>query len=209
MTDDKKWVTINGAHVPIEDGKPQFGGDKQKTRREAATRLRQIAEDKRKDEDFKEQGKRSNFFDEDDSDLETVEIDLTSDIQKQLDNATPEGRAKIAYKYIMDNLRGKYPTKDGREVPIERLGAKKMSHTLYEPKLRATPELGKLLQSGQFMGEENAIKENGEKHKHFDRFVYYKVSIKIGRENYSAILNVGIRPNNTCTLYDINQFNKK
>lgn len=26
MAEDKKWVTINGAHVPIEDGRPQYGG---------------------------------------------------------------------------------------------------------------------------------------------------------------------------------------
>lgn len=44
MAEDKKWVTINGAHVPIEDGKPQFSGNKQ----ELVKRLKRIADKKNK-----------------------------------------------------------------------------------------------------------------------------------------------------------------
>ena len=65
-----------------------------------------------------------------DDDIEIVEVDLTADIQKQFDKATPKERQDIAFNYIMNNLRGKYPTNDGRVILIERVGAKKMKNTL-------------------------------------------------------------------------------
>ncbi len=196
MADDKKWVTINGAHVPIEDGKPQFGGDKKTTKGEVVTRLRQLAENKL--------GRQSNF-DDDNSDLETVEVDLTADIQKQFDNATPEERRNIAFKYIMDNLRGKYPTKDGRIVAIEKVGAKKIKNTLNEVKIRVIPELDELIKSGQFQ----YIKaDQGDKHKNFVGFAYYKVSFRVGSEVYNGMLNIGIRENGDSTLYELNQISR-
>ena len=205
MADDKKWVTINGAHVPIEDGKPQFGGDRKTARGEAVTRLRQLAENKRKNDGFKEQGKQSNYFDKDNSNIETVEVDLTADIQKQLDNATPEERRNIAFKYIMDNLRGKYPTKDGRIVAIEKVGAKKIKNTLNEVKIRVIPELDELIKSGQFQ----YIKaDQGDKHKNFVGFAYYKVSFRVGDEVYNGMLNIGIRENGDSTLYELNQISR-
>ena len=142
MADDKKWVTINGAHIPIENGKPQYGGDNKETKTEQVRHLKSLVTKKPKDDNgFRAQSNRSNFFEDDSEDLETVEVDLTADIQKQFDNATPEERRDIAFKYIMDNLRGKYPTKDGRIVAIEKVGAKKIKNTLNEVKIRVIPEL--------------------------------------------------------------------
>lgn len=135
-----------------------------------------------------------------DDGIEVVEVDLTADIQKQFDKATPKERQDIAFNYIMNNLRGKYPTNDGRVISIERVGAKKMKNTLKEAKIRVIPELRYLIQSGRF---EN-IKEVD--HKIFKKFAYYRVAFRIGDNKYNALLNVGIRPDNKCTLYDINQF---
>lgn len=132
-----------------------------------------------------------------------VKVNLKTGIQKQFDNATPKERTKIAFRYIMDNLRGKYPTKDGKEVAIERVGAKEMTHTLYEPKIRVLPELGNLIQNGQF------IKISKAEHGPFKEFAYYRVLVGIRNDIYAATLNVGIRENGDSTLYDINQFTRQ
>lgn len=131
-----------------------------------------------------------------------VEVNLDAEIQRQFDKATPKERSKIAFHYVMDNLRGKYPTKDNREVFVERVGAKEMTHTLYEPKIRVIPELGKLIRAGEF------IKISMAEHGQFKEFAYYKVDIKIANDTYSAVLNIGIRDNGDSTLYDINQFKR-
>lgn len=137
------------------------------------------------------------------SENKIARVNLDSDIQKQFDNATPKERAKIAFDYIMNNLRGKYSTSDNREVKIERVGAKEISHTLYEPKIRVSPELSKLIENGRFINIRNA------NHGIFDKFAYYEVRIGIGNDTYSAILNIGIRANGESTLYDINQFKRQ
>lgn len=138
-----------------------------------------------------------------DDDIEVVEVDLTADIQKQFDNATPKERQNIAFIYIMDNLRGKYPTEDGRIVSIQRVGADKMSHTLNETKIRVLPELAELIKTGKFIGVIDVI------HKKFAKIAYYQVAFKVGEDKYIANLNVGIRQNGDSTLYDINPFNKE
>lgn len=132
----------------------------------------------------------------------TVKIDMDADIQKQFDNASPKERQKIAFDYIMKNLRGKYPAEDGRVVAIEKIGAKKITHDRGDIKIRVVPKLGELIQSGNFIESKDAD------HKIFKGFAYYKVHFQFRDEIYSAILNVGIRENGDSTLYEINQFNK-
>lgn len=133
----------------------------------------------------------------------TVKVDLSADIQKQFDKATPKERSKIAYRYIMDNLRGKYPMSDGRKVIISNVGANKMTHTLYEPKIRALPELKRLIEAGRFIEEKEA------NHGKFKSFAYFEVRIEVGKEKYKAILNVGIKDNGDSALYDLNQFERQ
>lgn len=132
-----------------------------------------------------------------------VKVNMDADIQKQFDKATPKERTKIAFDYIMENLRGKYPTEDGRTVAIERVGAKEITHTLYEPKIRVAPELAKLIETGSLMDIKNA------EHPRFKKFAYYSVNFQIGNDVYNAVINVGIRNDGSSTLYDINQFEKQ
>lgn len=134
---------------------------------------------------------------------DAVKVNLDKSVQKMFDQATPQERAKIAFKYIMDNLRGKFPASDGRTISIEKVGAKKMTHTLYEPKIRVVPELHDLIKAGRL----EEIKEVD--HKIFKQFAYYNVLFSIGNENYNAVLNVGIRDNGDSSLYDINQFKRR
>lgn len=138
-----------------------------------------------------------------------VKVDMDADIQKQFDRATPKDRQYIAFKYIMDNLRGKYPAEDGRVVAIEKVGADKMSHTLNETKIRVLPELAKLIEAGELEGVVEAQKEGGQSHKLFKKFAYYKVPFQIGEDKYIGRLNVGIREDGSSTLYDLNPFNKQ
>lgn len=139
-----------------------------------------------------------------------VKVDMNSEVQKQLDTAkTPKERQTIAFRYIMDNLRGKYPTGDGRTVAIEKVGADKMSHTFNETKIRVLPELANLIEAGDLEGVVEAKKESGEPHKLFTHFAYYKVAFQIGDNRYVGRLNVGIRKDGSSTLYDLNPFNKQ
>lgn len=133
----------------------------------------------------------------------TVEVRMDTAIQRQFDNATPKERSKIAYRYIMDNLRGKYAADDGRTITISGVGADKMSHTTNETKIRVLPELARLIEAGKLQGIKDV------EHKKFSKFAYYDVSFQIGKERYTALLNVGIRANGESTLYDINPFNKQ
>lgn len=135
-------------------------------------------------------------------DTRIIKIDMDSEVQKQFDRATPKERQKIAFDYIMKNLRGKYPAEDGRIVSIEKVGAKKITHDRGNIKIRVVPKLGKLIQTGSFIESKEA------EHKIFKGFAYYKVRFQFGKDIYSAILNVGIRENGDSTLYEINQFNK-
>lgn len=138
-----------------------------------------------------------------------VKINMQADVQKQLDAATsPKERQKIAFRYIMDNLCGKYSTLDGREVTISSIGADKITHRDIAIKLRVSPELAKLVQAGQFENIVEATKENGQPHRLFSHFAYYKVLFQIGDDQYIGRLNIGIRKNGSSTLYDLNPFNK-
>lgn len=126
-----------------------------------------------------------------------IKVNLSSDIQKQFDKATPKERQKIAFDYIMKNLRGKYPTHDGRIVAIERVGADKMTHSFDERKIRVLPELKSLIDAGRLRGVIDV------QHKLFSQMAYYDVEFAIGKTCYKTRLNIGIRKNGDSTLYDI------
>ncbi|GBU22339.1 hypothetical protein R80B4_02247 [Fibrobacteres bacterium R8-0-B4] len=130
-----------------------------------------------------------------------VDVDLTTDIQRILREAgSANERAKIVYRYVMDNLRGKYPTSDGREVSVIKRSAKELSHGTYEDKFRAIPELANIIEAGTFKGVTDA------KHRLFKKFAYYEVSLKIGARYYTATVNIGITESGESVLYQINRF---
>lgn len=133
-----------------------------------------------------------------------VKVDMDAEVQKQLATAkTPKERQKIAYRYIMDNLCGEYATLDGRAVTISSVGADKITHKDINVKLKVSPHLADFIRAGEFQGIKDVM------HKKFIKFAYYKVTFQIGKEKYSALLNIGVRADGTSALYDINPFNKQ
>ncbi len=132
-----------------------------------------------------------------------VKVNLDSDIQKQLDSATPKERQKIAYRYIMDHLTGKYTARDGREISISSVGADKITHRNIDVKLRVSPELATLIKTSKFEGVVDV------EHKRFAKMAYYKTMFQLGNDTYVGTLNIGIRSNGDSTLYDLNPFNKQ
>jgi hypothetical protein len=133
-----------------------------------------------------------------------VDVDLTSDIQKTLQAAgSMSEKRHIIYRYIMDNLRGKYPTNDGREVNVVKTSAKELKHSVHENSIRVIPELAAIIKAGK----RTDIKEV--KHKIFSKFAYYDVDLKVGNEYYTANINIGIKEDGESVLYQINQFREK
>lgn len=136
-----------------------------------------------------------------------VEVNLDTDIQKKLKNATtPKERQELAFRYIMDNLRGRYPARDGRIVAIERVGADKMTYQDHYDKLRVCPALAEMIKVGEF---DHISKAEDKLNKRFEEFAYYKVRVKMDKEVYNGILNVGIRKDGSSTLYDLRPFYKE
>ena len=130
----------------------------------------------------------------------TVVVDLSSDIQLKFDNATPKQRQDIAYKYIMDNLRGCYKATDGRIVSINKKSADKLSHTPDELKIRVTSSLADAIEKAEFIGTATAT------HGKFDNFAYYQIIFNIGGKLYSGVINVGILlREKSAVLYTVNQ----
>lgn len=136
-----------------------------------------------------------------------VKVDMVSEVQKQLDNAkTPKERQNIAFRYIMDNLRGQYTASDGRTVAIERVGADKMTYKDNKDKLRVCPALAEMIKAGEY---DHSAKGEDKPHKKFEEFAYYKVGVQMGDEIYNGMLNVGIRKDGSSTLYDLRPFKKE
>ena len=69
-------------------------------------------------------------------------------------------------------------------------------------KLRATPYLAELIETGQSIGLDDV------NHKYFKQFAYYEVIFKLGDKWYAGVLNIGIHKDDTSSLYDLNPFAK-
>lgn len=179
VSDRIKWAKENGVELPLNtDGSVDD------------LKLQKAIEDKKKTLTRK-----------------VVKVDMDADIQKQLEAAsTPKERQTIAFRYIMDNLRGQYTASDGRTVAIERVGADKMTYQDNHDKLRVCPALADMIKAGEY--DHSAVGED-KPQKKFEEFAYYKVRVQMGDEIYAGMLNVGIRKDGSSTLYDLRPFRKE
>ena len=229
------WITIKGNHVPVREGQTKqeaikifLDGKKdpviEKYNKMSIKELEKVATPKVIGK-FSKSGKTTEIIPdikkgeykgtdkypkttnsykfEKNKEINYIEIDLSTDIQKKFNNADKKERTKIAREYILNNLRGKYLSINDIEINISRKTAKEIVNTAFEPKIRVSPELVKIITLSYFVETKKAT------HGTFNRFLYYKTYLSIGKEKYSAILNVGVDRLNNCTLYDINQFKKQ
>lgn len=174
----------------VSNGETDSG--KEKTAEKTADAVRKYSDDPA--HDLKEMGLPAKK-------PKIVEVEMDAEVQKRLDSATTKKeRQKIAFRYIMDTLRGKYSAADGRTVAIERVGADKITSKDNREKLRACPALADMIKAGEY--SHSAPAENKPKEK-FVQFAYYSVRVKMGNEMFDGLLNVGIRKDGSSTLYDL------
>ena len=183
------WITVNGVHIPIKKGQ---------SKKDA---IKEFTSNKNQQTEAQDNGETAKS-----NNQKVVKINLDTEVQKQLTAAkTSKERQQIAFRYILDNLRGQYQTSDGRTVSIGRVGANKMTHNDKIEKLRVTPALAEMIKAGEY---DHSAPGEEKKNKKFEEFAYYKVRVKVGKEIYQGMLNVGIRKDGSSTLYDLRPFYK-
>ena len=106
---------------------------------------------------------------------------------------------KSAEKYLRDNLRGNYINIDtGDVIRITRKGAEKVTRHDAEniAHLKSLALIPELLRQAIFIAEEDNEKDKNE----YDSFRYYVVGLKMGEEDYTVKLAIGVK--NGYTYYD-------
>lgn len=99
-----------------------------------------------------------------------------------------------AKKWLKDNLRGEYRIKDtGETVAVGRKGVNKVtSHSMgNEAHLKSLAIVPQMLENAVFIIEEQAEKANAQ----YPVYRYYVVGLKLGGEDYTAKLTVGVDEN--------------
>lgn len=97
-----------------------------------------------------------------------------------------------AQKYILDNLRGEYAINDtGERVKISKKGAKKVtSHSQgSEAHMQSIVAIPEMIGNSIFIEERPAYKDNAQ----YDSYRYYVTGLKIGGEDYTARITIGVK----------------
>jgi hypothetical protein len=140
----------------------------------------------------------------DSADNRYVDVDLTTDVQRKLQETdSMSEKRQLVYKHVLENLRGKYTTRDGREVNVTRKSADELTFSAHKDSIRVIPELANIIKVGK-LTDIKAVK-----HKIFSKFAYYDVDLKVGDSYYTANMNIGIKEDGESVLYQINQFKEK
>lgn len=97
-----------------------------------------------------------------------------------------------AQKYILDNLRGEYTINDtGEKVKVSKKGAKKVtSHSQgNEAHMKSIAAIPELIGNAVFIEERHPYKKNAQ----YDSFRYYVTGLKIGGEDYTVRITIGVK----------------
>lgn len=97
-----------------------------------------------------------------------------------------------AQEFILNNLRGSYTIVDtGEKVNLSKVGAKKVtSHSMgNEAHLKSIVAIPQLLGNAIFIEERTNEKRNGK----YDSYRYYVTGLKIGNENFTVRLTIGVK----------------
>jgi len=133
-----------------------------------------------------------------------IKVDISTELQISISDATnPNAQRKFVFDYILQNLRGKYNTTDGREVVISSKTAKKYTNKADELKLRVAPYLDEMLMNAKLINIVYA------EHASFEKFAYYETFFENNGKSYVGLLNVGITIENESILYDLRPIKEK
>lgn len=97
-----------------------------------------------------------------------------------------------AKEYIKDKLRGEYTIDDtGESVSLTKVGAKKVtSHSMgNESHLKSIAVIPELIKNAIFIEEQPNTKDNNK----YDSYRYYVLGLKIGDEDYTVKLTIGVK----------------
>lgn len=115
-------------------------------------------------------------------------VKITGEEYKGLYDLTRES----AQQYILDNLRGEYTINDtGEKVKVSKKGAKKVtSHSQgNEAHMQSIVAIPELIGNSVFIEERPAYKDNAQ----YDSYRYYVTGLKIGGEDYTARITIGVK----------------
>ena len=133
-----------------------------------------------------------------------VELNLQSDIQQALTEASPKERGKIVEKILKASIKqdGKYEFHDGTTATLDNGDISKIGHSKHEIKNRASVSMGDIVKAAVLFDSAQNIE-----HPKFSAFKYYKAKVKIGEDIYECVVNVGFgKFDKAYHIYDINQF---
>ena len=133
-----------------------------------------------------------------------VVLNLDSNIQQELANATPKERGKIVESYLRAVVAkaGSYTFHDGTVAVMDNADISKIGHTMYEVKNRAAVSMDDIVRVARY-----AYTKKNVEHKKFSTFKYYTAKVQVGTDIYEFEVNVGLgKFDNAYHIYDINQF---
>ncbi len=135
-----------------------------------------------------------------------LDINLDSEVQKLLEILPLHARSRFVKEYIKTRFRGiEFTLADGKKVVVTGKDAGKIASSSLPVKHKTALELNKLFDVATYKTTDEHVV-----HKKYSRFDYYDAVVKIGRERYNCVLNVGTaKRDGTLELYDVNQFNIK
>lgn len=116
---------------------------------------------------------------------------------------------KIAKMYINDCLRGKTILSNTGNAIIDSKSANKYTNpgkrqTNFIEKMKLTPELKNILKISEKSHTGLPTKDTSK----YDNWEYYKFNFRIGDQNFSGIVNIGIDSNGQKHFYEVNNIKK-
>lgn len=179
---------LSGAEEAEEEGEVRYrfigeqGAARLDAAEEATTRLDNLATARQMEQAYNDKKARIEKL------RDSKPIELTGEEYKGKYELT----RKSAQEFLLNNLRGEYTIADtGEKVSLSKVGAKKVtSHSMgNEAHLKSIVAIPRLLENAIFI-EERVNEKSNEK---YDSYRYYVVGLKIGNEDYTARLTVGVK----------------
>lgn len=149
---------------------------------EATTRLDNLATARRMEQTYNDKKARIDKL------RDSKPVEITGEEYK----GKYELNRDSAQDFILKNLRGEYTITDtGETVTLSKVGAKKVtSHSMgNEAHLKSIVAIPQLLKNAIFIEEVPNEKENGK----YDSYRYYVTGLKIGNEDYTVRLTIGVK----------------